>query len=223
MSELKEEAVNNFKEETKINNIERFEILSEAFPEVEREINTKKALNENNILQYGNIVLEKTMNQIQKEIEAIDSVFSLKRIGSLIKYTGMNFELCYSRGRILIELKFDTKKISFKHKTGLSSYFPFYLKVAKIEAREKDTISPEKYLEIFGAENPETLLTKAFQGLINRVLEYLETRLKDLKEENERIPILDFPFVEKLEEKQEQRIKIGEFEDYEVILEKRRI
>lgn len=201
-----------------MNNVERFENLCEEFVEVERDINAKKALNENNILKYGNIVLEKTMNRIQQEIEAINSVFSFKGIGNLIKYTAMNFELHYSKGCILIELNFETKKIKFQHKSGLSSYFSFYPKVSETESRE--TISPKEYYEIFGTENPETLLSEAFQNLINEIFGCLEKKLKALKEKNAKMPILDFPFIEKIEEKQ-KRIKIGEFEDYSVILEKK--
>ena len=130
----------------------------------------------------------------------------------------MNFELYYSKGCILIELNFETKKIKFQHKNGLSSYFPFYPKVSETESRE--TISPKKYYEIFGTENPETLLSEAFQNLINEIFDCLEEKLKVLKETNEKMPILDFPFIEKIEKEQE-RIKIGEFENYEVILEKK--
>lgn len=203
-----------------MNNVEKFELLGEEFAEIEQKINAKKALNENNILKYGNVVLEKAMHQIQKEIEAIDLVFPFKVIGNFIKYKGMNSEFIYSHGCILIELDFDTKKIHFKHKSDLNGHFPFYLKIAKPEEREANSISPERYIEIFGKENPEIILMECFQKLINRILDHLETKLKNLKEKNERTYILDFPFVEKIEEKQE-RIKIGEFEEYEVILEKK--
>ena len=54
-----------------INNIEKYELSFFKIAMQLRAINyleDKKALNENNILKYGNIVLEKTMNRIQQEI-----------------------------------------------------------------------------------------------------------------------------------------------------------
>ena len=202
-----------------MDNIEKFELLGEEFAQIERDINAKKVLNEKNILQYGNMVLEKAMLQIQKEIESIDSVFPLECVGNLIKYKGMNAEFRYSRGKILIELDFKTKKIGFKHQSNLNGYIYFYPHVAIPEERKVSSISPERYIEIFGTENPEYILTKSFQILVNRILDFLETKLKNLKEKNEKMPILDFPFLEKIEEKQD-RIKIGEFQGYSVILEK---
>lgn len=202
-----------------MNNVERFELLGEEFAEIERKINSKKSLNEDNILKYGNLVLEKTINQIQKEIEAIDEVFPFTTIGKFIKYNGMSSEIGFGYGRILIELKFDTKKIIWKHQSD-NGYMTFYPKVARPEEREVNSISPEAYMEIFGTENPEIILNKVFQNLINKILGLLEERLKNLKEKNEKMLILDFPFLEKITEK-ENRIKIGEFQDYEVILEKK--
>ena len=203
-----------------MDNIEKFELLGEEFAQIEIDINAKKVLNEKNILQYGNMVLEKAMLQIQKEIEAIDSVFPFECIGKFIKYKGMNSEFTYSKGKILMELDFNTKKIGFKHQSNINGYCYFYPHVARPEEREVNSMSPERYIEIFGKENPEIILMECFQKLINRILDHLETKLKNLKETNEKTPILDFPFIEKIEEKQ-NRIKIGEFEDYEVILEKK--
>ena len=207
----------------------KLENLFEEITNVQEEIKTKTALRNEYIISHVNPIFEEIKDKIDKYIKLIDSVFPLDKLSNTIMENGNMKSKFINNNKCEIFVYFDFKnqmcEYSYKYTGYLSSRNTFSLKVTKkeewvIEEGQSSaySLSCAKFMEIFETVDNIYVILEIFEDIIQHLVTALTNRLQRLKEESSAIII---PQINYKENDENQKIILGEFDNYQIIIEKK--
>lgn len=207
----------------------KLENLFEEIMDVQKDIKTKTQLRNEYIMTHVNPVFKEIKDKIDKYIKLIDSVFPLDKLSNTIMENGNMKSKFINNNKCEIFVYFDFKnqmcEYSYKYTGYLSSRNTFSLKVTKkeewvIEEGQSSaySLSCAKFMEIFETVDNIYVILEIFEDIIQHLVTALTNRLQKLKEESSAIII---PQIDYKENDENQKIILGEFDNYQIILEKK--
>ena len=210
--------------------IMKLENLFEEITDVQEEIKTKTALRNEYIISHANPVFEEVKDKIDKWIKLIDNVFPLDKMSNIIMENGNMKSKFINNTQYEIFVYFDFKnkkcEYSYKHIGYSSSRNAFSLKVTKQEKCVTEdgqssaySLTCNKFVNIFKTVENVYVILDIFKDIVQHIVTALTNRLHKLKEESSTIII---PQIESSKESDERaKIILGEFDNYQIILEKK--
>ena len=210
--------------------IMKLESLIEEITDIQNEIKTKTQLRNEYIISHVNPIFEEIKDKINKYIKLIDNVFPLDKLSNVIMENGKMISKGINNNQceIFVYFNFKDKKCeySYKHKGYSSSRKVFAMKVTQqekwITADEQSaaySLSCTKFTNIFGTVDNIYIILDIFEDIIQHLVTALTNRLQKLKEESSAIIIPQIENTKKGDEK--EKIVLGEFDNYQIILEKK--
>lgn len=210
--------------------IMKLESLFEEITDIQNEIKTKTQLRNEYIMSHANPVFEEIKDKINKYIKLIDNVFPLDKLSNVIMENGKMISkgINNNQYKIFVYFNFKDKKCeySYKHIGYSSSRNVFAMKVTQqeeciIEDEQSSaySLTCTKFTNIFGTVDNIYIILDIFEDIIQHLVTALTSRLQKLKEESSTIII---PQIESSKENDEKsKIILGEFDNYQIILEKK--
>lgn len=210
--------------------IVKLESLFEEITDVQNEIKTKTQLRNEYIISHANPVFEEVKDKIDKWIKLIDNVFPLDKMSNIIMENGKMISKSIKNNQYGIFVYFDFKnkvcEYSYKHIGASYSRNTFALKVTQQEKWVTEdgqssaySLTCTKFTNIFGTVDNIYIILDIFEDIIQHLVTALTSRLQRLKEESSTIII---PQIESSKENDEkEKIIVGEFDNYQIILEKK--
>ena len=210
-------------------NIVKLENLFEEIMDVQEEIKTKTALRNEYIISHVNPVFEEIKDKINKYIKLIDNVFSLDKLSNTIMENGKMMSKSIHNNQYGIFVYFDFKnkvcEYSYKHIGASYSRNTFALKVTQQEKWVTEdgqssaySLTCNKFVNIFKTVENVYIILDIFKDIVQHIVTALTNRLQKLKEESSAIII---PQINYKENDENQKIILGEFDNYQIILEKK--
>ena len=210
-------------------NIVKLENLFEEIMDVQEEIKTKTALRNEYIISHANPVFEEVKDKIDKWIKLIDNRCSRKQWPNSMMETGKMSSKSINNNQYEIFVYFNYKnkkcEYSYKHKGYSSSRNTFALKVTQQEKWVTEdeqsaaySLTCTKFTNIFGTVDNIYVILEIFEEIIQHIINALTSKLQRLKEESSAIII---PQINYKENDENQKIILGEFDNYQIILEKK--
>ena len=210
-------------------NIVKLENLFEEIMDVQEEIKTKTALRNEYIISHANPVFEDIQNKINKYIELIDNTFPLDKLSNTIMENGKMMSKSIHNNQYDIFVYFDFKnkvcEYSYKHIGASYSRNTFALKVTQQEKWVTEdgqssaySLTCNKFVNIFKTVENVYVILDIFKDIVQHIVTALTNRLQKLKEESSAIII---PQINYKENDENQKIILGEFDNYQIILEKK--
>ena len=207
----------------------KLENLFEEITDVQEEIKTKTALRNEYIISHANPVFEEVKDKIDKWIKLINNVFPLDKLSNTIMENGKMMSKSIHNNQYDIFVYFDFKnkvcEYSYKHIGASYSRNTFALKVTTqgkwvIEDGKSSaySLTCTKFTNIFGTVDNIYVILEIFEDIIQHLVTALTNRLQKLKEESSAIII---PQINYKENDENQKIILGEFDNYQIILEKK--
>lgn len=211
-------------------NIVKLENLFEEIMDVQEEIKTKTALRNEYIISHANPVFEDIQNKINKYIELIDNTFPLDKLSNTIMENGNMQSKSINNNKYEIFVCFDFKnkkcEYSYKHIGYSSSYNSFALKVTQQEKWVTEdgqssaySLTCNKFTNIFGTIENVYIILDIFEDIVKHMITALTNKLQVLKEKSSTILIPQIENTKRGDEK--EKIVLGEFDNYQIILMKR--
>ena len=209
--------------------IVKLESLFEEITNVQDEIKTKTKLRNEYIISHANPVFEEIQDKIDKYIKLIDNVFPLDQLPNIIMENGKMISKFINNNQYEIFVYFNYKnkkcEYSYKHKGYSSSRNTFALKVTQQEKWVTEdeqsaaySLTCTKFTNIFGTVDNIYVILEIFEDIIQHLVTALTNRLQKLKEESSAIII---PQINYKENDENQKIILGEFDNYQIILKKK--
>lgn len=210
-------------------NIVKLENLFEEIMDVQEEIKTKTALRNEYIISHVNPVFEEIKDKINKYIKLIDNVFPLDKLSNTIMENGKMMSKSIHNNQYGIFVYFDFKnkvcEYSYKHIGASYSRNTFALKVTQQEKWVTEdgqssaySLTCNKFVNIFKTVENVYIILDIFKDIVQHIVTALTNRLQKLKEESSAIII---PQINYKENDENQKIILGEFDNYQIILEKK--
>lgn len=210
--------------------IVKLESLFEEITNVQDEIKTKTKLRNEYIISHANPVFEEVKDKIDKYIKLIDNVFPLDKLSNIIMENGNMKSKFINNNKCEIFVHFDFKnqmcKYSYKYTGYVSSRNTFSLKVTKKEEFVIEegqpyaySLSCAKFMEIFETVDNIYVILDIFEDIVQHIVKALTNRLQQLKEKSSTIIIPQIEDTKRDDEK--EKIVLGEFDNYQIILEKK--
>ena len=207
----------------------KLENLFEEIMDVQEEIKTKTALRNEYIISHANPVFEEIKDKIDKYIKLINNVFPLDKLSNTIMENGkmMSKSIHNNQYEIFVYFNYKNKKCeySYKHKGYSSSRNSFAMKVTQQEKWITEdeqsaaySLTCTKFTNIFGTVDNIYVILEIFEDINQHLVTALTNRLQKLKEESSAIII---PQINYKENDENQKIILGEFDNYQIILEKK--
>ena len=209
--------------------IVKLESLFEEITNVQDEIKTKTKLRNEYIISHANPIFEEIQDKIDKYIKLIDNVFPLDQLPNIIMENGKMISKFINNNQYEIFVYFNYKnkkcEYSYKHKGYSSSRNTFALKVTQQEKWVTEdgkssaySLTCTKFTNIFGTVDNIYVILEIFEDIIQHLVTALTNRLQKLKEESSAIII---PQINYKENDENQKIILGEFDNYQIILKKK--
>ena len=209
--------------------IVKLESLFEEITNVQDEIKTKTKLRNEYIISHANPIFEEIQDKIDKYIKLIDNVFPLDQLPNIIMENGKMISKFINNNQYEIFVYFNYKnkkcEYSYKHKGYSSSRNTFALKVTQQEKWVTEdeqsaaySLTCTKFTNIFGTVDNIYVILEIFEDIIQHLVTALTNKLQKLKEESSAIII---PQMNYKENDENQKIILGEFDNYQIILEKK--
>ena len=209
--------------------IVKLESLFEEITNVQDEIKTKTKLRNEYIISHANPVFEEVKDKIDKWIKLIDNVFPLDKLSNIIMENGNMQSKPINNTQYDIFVYFDFKnkvcEYSYKHIGYSSSRNSFAMKITQQEKWVTEdeqsaaySLTCTKFTNIFGTVDNIYIILDIFEDIIQHIVTVLTNRLQHLKEESSAIII---PQINYKENDENQKIILGEFDNYQIILEKK--
>ena len=203
--------------------------LFEEVTNVQDEIKTKTQLRNEYIISHANPVFEEVKDKIDKYIKLIDSVFPLDKLSNTIMENGKMMSKSIHNKQYDIFVYFDFKnkvcEYSYKHIGASYSRNTFSLKVTQQEKWVTEdgqssaySLTCNKFVNIFKTVDNIYVILEIFEDIIQYLVTALTNRLQKLKEESSAIII---PQINYKENDENQKIILGEFDNYQIILKKK--
>ena len=204
--------------------------LFEEVTNVQDEIKTKTQLRNEYIISYANPVFEEIKDKIDKYIKLINNVFPLDKLSNTIMENGKMMSKSIHNNQYDIFVYFDFKnkvcEYSYKHMGASYSRNTFALKVTQQEKWVTEdgqssaySLTCNKFVNIFKTVENVYVILDIFKDIVQHIVTALTNRLQKLKEESSTIII---PQIESSKESDERaKIILGEFDNYQIILEKK--
>ena len=213
-------------------NIIKLENLFEEITNVQQEIKTKTNLRNEYIISHVNPVFEEIQDKINKYIELIDKVFPLDKLSNTIMWNGKMKSRLIHNNQYEIFIHFDFKdktcNYSYRKNEAAHSRNNFALKVTPKEEWVTKNGKPtaysltcQKFINIFGTIDNVYIFLDIFEDIIQDIVTALTNKLKQLKENSSSIVIPQIEDAKRVNEK--EKIVLGEFDNYQIILEKKNI
>lgn len=210
--------------------IMKLESLFEEITDIQNEIKTKTQLRNEYIISHANPVFEEIKDKINKYIKLIDNVFPLDKLSNVIMENGKTISKVISNNQyeIFVHFNFKDKKCeySYKHKGYSSSRNVFAMKVTQQEKWITEdeqsaaySLSCTKFTNIFRTVDNIYIILDIFEDIVQNIVTALTSKLQRLKEESSAIIIPQIENTKKGDEK--EKIVLGEFDNYQIILEKK--
>ena len=210
--------------------IVKLESLFEEITNIQDEIKTKTQLRNEYIMTHANPVFEEVKDKIDKWIKLIDNVFPLDKLSNTIMENGKMISKSIHNNQYDIFVYFDFKnkvcEYSYKHIGASYSRNTFALKVTqqekwitKDEQSSAYSLTCNKFTNIFGTVDNIYVILEIFEEIIQHIINALKNRLQRLKEESSAIIIPQIENTKRGDEK--EKIVLGEFDNYQIILEKK--
>ena len=210
-------------------NIVKLENLFEEIMDVQEEIKTKTALRNEYIISHANPVFEEVKDKIDKWIKLIDNVFPLDKLSNVIMENGKMISKSIKNNQYDIFVYFDFKnkvcEYSYKHIGASYSRNTFALKVTQQEKWVTEdgqssaySLTCNKFVNIFKTVDNIYIILDIFEDIVQHIVTALTNRLQKLKEESSAIII---PQINYKENDENQKIILGEFDNYQIILERK--
>ena len=207
----------------------KLESLFEEITDVQNKIKTKTQLRNEYIISHVNPVFEEIKDKINKYIKLIDNVCSLDQLPNIIMENGKMISKSINNNQYEIFVYFNYKnkkcEYSYKHKGYSSSRNSFAMKVTQQEKWITEdeqsaaySLTCTKFTNIFGTVDNIYVILEIFEDIIQHLVTALTNRLQKLKEESSAIII---PQINYKENDENQKIILGEFDNYQIILEKK--
>ena len=209
--------------------IVKLESLFEEITNVQDEIKTKTKLRNEYIISHANPVFEEVKDKIDKWIKLIDNVFPLDKLSNTIMENGKMMSKSIHNNQYGIFVYFDFKnkvcEYSYKHIGASYSRNTFALKVTQQEKWVTEdgqssaySLTCNKFVNIFKTVENVYIILDIFKDIVQHIVTALTNRLQKLKEESSAIII---PQINYKENDENQKIMLGEFDNYQIILEKK--
>ena len=209
--------------------IVKLESLFEEITNVQDEIKTKTKLRNEYIISHANPVFEEIQDKIDKYIKLIDNVFPLDKLSNVIMENGKMISKSINNNQYDIFVYFDFKnkkcEYSYKHIGYSYSRNTFSLKVTQQEKWVTEdgkssaySLTCNKFTNIFKTVDNIYVILEIFEDIIQHLVTALTNRLQKLKEESSAIII---PQINYKENDENQKIILGEFDNYQIILKKK--
>ena len=209
--------------------IVKLESLFEEITNVQDEIKTKTKLRNEYIISHANPIFEEIQDKIDKYIKLIDNVFPLDQLPNIIMENGKMISKFINNNQYEIFVYFNYKnkkcEYSYKHKGYSSSRNSFAMKVTQQEKWITEdeqsavySLTCTKFTNIFGTVDNIYVILEIFEDIIQHLVTALTNRLQKLKEESSAIII---PQINYKENDENQKIILGEFDNYQIILKKK--
>ena len=209
--------------------IVKLESLFEEITNVQDEIKTKTKLRNEYIISHANPIFEEIQDKIDKYIKLIDNVFPLDQLPNIIMENGKMISKFINNNQYEIFVYFNYKnkkcEYSYKHKGYSSSRNTFALKVTQQEKWVTEdeqsaaySLTCTKFTNIFGTVDNIYVILEIFEDIIQHLVTALTNRLQKLKEESSAIII---PQINYKENDENQKIILGEFDNYQIILKRK--
>lgn len=208
--------------------IMKLESLFEEITDIQNEIKTKTQLRNEYIISHVNPVFEEIKDKINKYIKLIDNVFPLDKLSNVIMENGKMISKVTNNNQyeIFVYFNFKNKKCeySYKHKGYSSSRNVFAMKVTQQEKwitedeQSAYSLTCTKFTNIFGTVDNIYVILEIFEDIIQHIVNALTNKLQVLKEESSTI---DIPQIKNTKVDKKEKIILGEFDNYQIILEKK--
>ena len=210
--------------------IVKLESLFEEITNIQDEIKTKTQLRNEYIMTHANPVFEEVKDKIDKWIKLIDNVFPLDKLSNVIMENGKMISKSINNNQYDIFVYFDFKnkvcEYSYKHIGASYSRNTFSLKVTQQEKWVTEdgqssaySLTCNKFVNIFKTVDNIYVILEIFEDIIQYLVTALTNRLQKLKEESSAIIIPQIENTKRGDEK--EKIVLGEFDNYQIILEKK--
>lgn len=206
--------------------IKQVEGIYERIQKVEQEIKEKTEKRDEFFLRHENERLDKIKEQLNKYVELLNSTIPLKNIEGLIKQRAMSSEKGGRNYNIRLSLDFSNGILGFAYRNndiyannGLQSFVPIITKNAKYETQGIYTLSCERYEKLFQRQeiDPEVFID-LLKNIVVEIIQRLEKKLDELQQQAANIFVPDTDTSDNIEG--QQRIIIGQFQNYKVVLER---
>lgn len=210
--------------------IVKLESLFEEITNVQDEIKTKTKLRNEYIISHANPVFEEVKDKIDKWIKLIDNVFPLDKLSNTIMENGKMMSKSIHNNQYDIFVYFDFKnkvcEYSYKHIGYSYSRNTFALKVTQQEKWVTEdgqssaySLTCNKFTNIFGTIENVYIILDIFEDIVKHMITALTNKLQVLKEKSSTILIPQIENTKRGDEK--EKIVLGEFDNYQIILEKK--
>lgn len=204
----------------------QFEKLYKQMNQVQKLIDDKKETRDNAILKYGNQILQELDNDLRAKLAALDKAFPFEEMKKEIRTYRFSSGYQHLFDTVfVVAINIDTKKIEYGYYSEGSSHYntfrPFIDKTATFKEGEGYSLSTSQYEKFFKDENPYVFLTEAFDVAVNKLFDFLTGHLKKKQQEWADIFVPSFNFMDKKEEEIKDKIVIGSYQDYQVVLERK--
>lgn len=210
--------------------IVKLESLFEEITNVQDEIKTKTALRNEYIISHANPVFEEIKDKIDKYIKLINNVFPLDKLSNTIMANGKMMSKSIHNNQYDIFVYFDFKnkvcEYSYKHIGASYSRNTFALKVTQQEKWVTEdgqssaySLTCNKFVNIFKTVENVYIILDIFEDIVKHMITALTNRLQVLKEKSSTILIPQIENTKRGDEK--EKIVLGEFDNYQIILEKK--
>ena len=210
--------------------IVKLESLFEEITNIQDEIKTKTQLRNEYIMTHANPVFEEVKDKIDKWIKLIDNVFPLDKLSNVIMENGKMISKSINNNQYDIFVYFDFKnkkcEYSYKHIGYSYSRNSFAMTITqqekwitKDEQSSAYSLTCNKFTNIFGTVDNIYVILEIFEDIIQHLVTALTNRLQRLKEESSAIIIPQIENTKRGDEK--EKIVLGEFDNYQIILEKK--
>ena len=210
--------------------IMKLESLFEEITDVQNEIKTKTQLRNEYIISHANPVFEEIKDKIDKYIKLINNVFPLDKLSNTIMENGKMLSKSIHNNQYDIFVYFDFKnkvcKYSYKHTGASYSRNTFALKVTQQEKWVTEdgqssaySLTCNKFVNIFKTVENVYVILDIFKDIVQHIVTALTNKLQYLKEKSSTIIIPQIENTKRGDEK--EKIILGEFDNYQIILEKK--
>lgn len=210
--------------------IVKLESLFEKITNVQDEIKTKTKLRNEYIISHANPVFEEVKDKIDKWIKLIDNVFPLDKLSNTIMENGKMMSKSIHNNQYDIFVYFDFKnkvcEYSYKHIGASYSRNTFALKVTQQEKWMTEdgqssaySLTCNKFVNIFKTVENVYVILDIFEDIVQHIVTALTNRLQHLKEKSSTILIPQIEDTKRGDEK--EKIVLGSFDNYQIILEKK--
>ena len=201
--------------------IKQLEGIYEKIQKVEQEIKEKTERRDEFFVQHEDERLSKIKEQLNKYVALLNSTIPLRKIKELIGQCGISSE---KQGRaycMRLTLDFSDGRLMFyfrQNQIGYS-YHEYSLTITKDGSLSegKCTLSCKKYAEVFQDTEPEVFID-LLKDIVGTIIQRLEDKLDKLQQQAADIFVPDTYTSDNIEK--QQKIIIGQFQNYKVVLEK---